>query len=83
MPYLWTKNLQHVSKEYEIIVLKYLEFHLRASISTCFWALEPIRGRPGDHAGMATKRITKTTLSGYLLLELVTFVDTFVVTFLT
>jgi len=54
MLHLWMENLQHVSKEYELVVLKYLELHLRASISTCFGALEPVWGRLGDHPGMGT-----------------------------
>ena len=37
MAYTKTKQLQHVSQECAVIVLKYLQLHLRASISTCFW----------------------------------------------
>ena len=65
----YTKHLQNVSKEYELIVIKYHKIHLRASILTCFWALEPVRGRLGDHPGMGTQKHTKKSLWGTLLLE--------------
>ena len=65
----YTKHLQNVSKEYEIIVIKYQNIHLKASILTRFWALEPVRGRLGDHPGMGTLKHITNTLSGTLLLE--------------
>ena len=65
----YTKHLPNVSKEYEIIVIKYPEIHLQASILTCFWALEPAWGRLGAHPGMGTLKTMKKSLSGTLLLE--------------
>ena len=63
----YAKHLQNVSKEYEILVTKQQRIHLRASILTCFWALEPVRGRPGDHPGLGTLKITKKSLFRSLL----------------
>ena len=64
-----TKYFQSGSKEGEGRVLKYQKIHVQASILRCFWAWEPPRGRPGDHAGMGTPKITKKTLLGTLFLE--------------
>ena len=60
----YTKHLQHVSKEYEIIVITYQKIPLEACILTRFWALEPVRGRLGDHPGMGTLKNTKNTTLG-------------------
>jgi len=62
-------HLQNVSKGYEIIVMKYEKIHLRTSILTCFWALEPVRGRFGDHPGLGTLKTIKKLLFETLLLE--------------
>jgi len=65
----YAKHLQNVSKEYEILVTKQQRIHLRTSILTWVSALEPVRGRPGDHPGLGTLKITKKSLLGTLLWE--------------
>ena len=57
-----------LSKECEIAVMKYQVIHLRASLLTCVWALEPVRTRLGDHPGMGTLKRQKDNF-GALLLE--------------
>ena len=42
----YTEHLQNVSKEYEIIVMKYQTIHLRVSILTWFGALETVALEP-------------------------------------
>jgi len=59
----YTKHLQHVSNEYELIVIKYQEIHLRTSILICFGALEPVWGRLGNHPGMGTLKTSKTNIT--------------------
>ena len=65
----YMKHLQNPSRKYNIMMIKYQKIHLGASISACFWALEPARGRPGDHLGMGTLKNLKQSLLGTLLLE--------------
>ena len=50
-------------------MMKYVEIHLGVSILTCFWALEHVRRRLGDHPGMGTLKTTKKTLWGTFLCE--------------
>ena len=50
-------------------MIKHLQIHLGISILACFWALEPVRGRLGDHPGMGTLKTTKKTLWETLLWE--------------
>ncbi len=77
----YTKHLQHVSNEYEIVVIKYQKIHLKASVLTRFWALEPVRGRLGDHPGMGTlKAMEKPLLGTSFWSVFMTDVGTFVVT---
>ena len=65
---VYSKHYTNVAKEYEIIGTKQQKIHLGASILTCLWALEPVRGRLGDHTGMGTQKITKKSLFQTLLL---------------
>jgi len=65
----YTKHLENVSRKDDTIIVKHQKIHLGASILTRFWALDPARGRPGDHPGLGTLKITKKTLSGTLLWE--------------
>ena len=65
----YTKHLENVSRKHYTIIVKYQKIHLGASILTCFWALEPVRGRPGDHPGLGTLKNTKKLLWGPLLWE--------------
>ena len=64
----YPKHLQNVFRKYDIIMIKYQKIHFGASILACFWALEPVRGRLGDHPGMGTLK-KKESLWGTLLLE--------------
>ena len=66
---LCTNHLQNASKEYEILETKQQRILFKASILTCFWALEPVWGRLGDHPGMGTLKVTKKTLSVTSFLE--------------
>ena len=50
-------------------MIKYKKIHLGASILACFWALEPVRGRLGDHPGMRTPKSRKTSRFGTFLWE--------------
>jgi hypothetical protein len=64
-----TKHLQNASKEYGMIKAKQQTILSKASILTCFWALEPVRWRLGDHLGMGTLKTSKKWMWGTLLLE--------------
>ena len=67
MEYL--KYLQNVFRKYDIIMIKYQKIHLGASMLARFWALEPVRGRLGDHPGMGIQKNTKKWTWGALLWE--------------
>ena len=58
----YPKHLQNALRKYAIILIEYKKIHLGASILACFWALEPVRGRLGDHPGMGTLKTSKKPL---------------------
>ena len=57
-----TKYFRSVSKEGESMVLKEKKMHVWGSILSCFWAWEPPRGRPGNHAEIKTPKKQEKTL---------------------
>ena len=59
---VYSKHLKSTPKKYEIIVIKWQQIHLVASILACFCTLEPVQGRLGDHPGMGTQKTTKKQL---------------------
>ena len=65
----YPKHLQNVFRKYDIIMIKYQKIHLGASILACFWALEPVRERLGDHPGMGIPKSTKRSRLGTFLWE--------------
>ena len=77
-----TKHLQHVSKEWEIIVIKFKKIYLRDSILTCIGALEPVGDALETILGWGNQKAQKDPVGGPSFgSRFVTFVDTVVVTF--
>ena len=66
---LCTNHFQNASKEYEMLEKKHQKILVEVTILTCFWALEPVCGRLGDHPGMGILKNSKKPIWETLLWE--------------